>query len=466
MRLRFLGANRQVTGSRYLLEAGGLRLLVDCGLFQERPFLGRNWEPFPVAPSSLDAVLLTHAHLDHCGLLPKLVQEGFRGPILATAASTDLGRIVLLDAAHLQEEDAAFKRKRHRREGRRGPYPEVPLYTVEDAEEVLPLFRRVSYGEPLRLNERVEVRFFDAGHIIGSAMLEVMVREKGVPWRLVFSGDIGQWGKPLLRDPSVFSQADVVVMESTYGDRNHEDPGQAEDLLAQVILETVERGGNLVIPVFAIERAQEVLFFLDRLLAQDRIPHLLVFLDSPMAAAVSRVFLEHPECLDEETLGLLQRGENPLSFVGLKVVETVEESKAINRIRGSCIIMAGSGMCTGGRIKHHLVHNISRPECTILFVGYQAQGTLGRQILDGHPEVRIHGQFHPVRARIAQIHGFSAHADQKALLLWLSHFQSPPRYLFLTHGDEEVSLRLAEKLRREGKWRVEVPEYGQEWEFE
>ena len=241
MRLRFLGANRQVTGSRYLLEAGGLRLLVDCGLFQERPFLGRNWEPFPVAPSSLDAVLLTHAHLDHCGLLPKLVQEGFRGPILATAASTDLGRIVLLDAAHLQEEDAAFKRKRHRREGRRGPYPEVPLYTVEDAEEVLPLFRRVSYGEPLRLNERVEVRFFDAGHIIGSAMLEVMVREKGVPWRLVFSGDIGQWGKPLLRDPSVFSQADVVVMESTYGDRNHEDPGQAEDLLAQVILETVER---------------------------------------------------------------------------------------------------------------------------------------------------------------------------------------------------------------------------------
>jgi len=460
MKIQFLGADRQVTGSRYLLEAAGLRMLIDCGLFQERPYLERNWDPFPVPPASIDSLLLTHAHADHCGLIPRLVKQGFHKKILATAATIDLAKIVLLDAAHLQEEDAAFKKKRHEREGRRGPHPEIPLYTTREAEQAFPLFQEVPYETPVRFNDQTTVRYHDAGHILGSSMLEIEIAENGKKRSIIFSGDIGQWNKPLVRDPSIFESADFIVMETTYGDRNHEDLGEIEDLLARVINDTVERGGNIVIPIFAVERAQEMMFFLGKLARESRIPRLLVFLDSPMAVEVTKVFARYQASLDEEVREIYQSGQQPFDFPGLKLLTTVEESKAINRIRGSCIIMAGSGMCTGGRIKHHLMHNIERPESTILFVGYQARQTLGRQILDRSPRVRINGAMFQVKVRISQIEGFSGHAGKDDLLRWLDAFKTPPRRLFLTHGEEEVSLSLARLLQgRDRGWSVTVPKY-------
>ena len=466
MKLQFLGANNQVTGSRYLLEAGGLRMQVDCGMFQERKYRGLNWEPSAVPPGDIDFLLLTHSHVDHVGMVPKLVKDGFQGTIYCTRASARIASIVLLDAAHIQEEDAEFKKRRHQREGRRGRHPEVPLYTRTDAEKALPLFKGVAYDEPVALNDRVSVRFFEAGHILGSSSVEVTVRENGAERCIVFSGDLGQWDKALVRDPSPPSQADYIVMESTYGDSLHTDPGDPEDILCQVINETVARGGNVVIPTFAIERAQELMYHLNHLLIEDRIPHLLMFVDSPMAVNVTDVFRDHLECLDEETHELLRSKHNPFDFPGLKLVRTVEESKAINRIQGSCITMAGSGMCTGGRIKHHLVKHLPRPQSTILFVGYQAVSTLGRQIVDGADEVRIHGEMYPVRARVAQIHGFSAHADQADLERWVGSLEAAPRRVFVTHGEEKVSDFFAQKLATEKGWDTVVPDYKGSYELD
>ena len=459
MKIHFLGASQQVTGSCYLIEAAGVRLLVDCGLFQERAYLERNWAPFPVPPESLDFVLLTHVHLDHSGLLPKLVREGFRNRILTTPASADLLPIVLLDSAQIQEEDAAQKKKRHRKEGRRPRHPEVPLYTTAEAERVNRLVKRVPYEKRFALRKGVAVRFREAGHILGSASIELSLKEGRRSFRAVFSGDLGQWKKPLIRDPEVFKQAQTVVMESTYGDRDHDAPADTETSLGRIIKETVSAGGNIVIPVFAVERAQEMMFHLSRLIRQGRIPRLPVFLDSPMATDVTDVFLRHQECLDKETTGLFRSGQSPFQFAGLRYVRTQAESKAINGLRQPAVIMAGSGMCTGGRIKHHLVHNISRPESTILFVGYQAVGTLGRQITARPPEVRIFGQPRPLRARVEQIHGFSGHADRGGLMDWVGHFRPPLPVLFLTHGEKEVALGLARSLREERNLDVNVPGY-------
>jgi metallo-beta-lactamase family protein len=459
MKIKFLGANQQVTGSCTLLETDTARILVDCGLYQEREFLSRNWDNFPVAPDTIDMLLLTHVHLDHCGLIPKLVKDGFSGPILLTSPSEDLLPIVLLDSARIHEEDASYKKKRHKREGRKGPYPEIPLYTVKDAERALPLAQGVLYARSVPLKEQWEARFHDAGHILGSAIIEVIVREKGRQETVLFSGDIGQWNRPLMKDPTVFDYADYIVMETTYGNRDHDDPENVDKLLCEIINETVERGGNVVIPTFAIERAQELLFHLGRLSRQDRIPYLMTFLDSPMALDVTEVFVQYQESLDKDVMKILKKGKEPFGFPGLRLTRTTVESKSINSIRGSTIIMAGSGMCTGGRIKHHLVHNISRPESTILFVGYQARGTLGRLILDGKPEVRIHGQAYPVRAKIEQIQGFSAHAGQQDLYRWLDAFQSPPARLFLTHGEKESSHTLSELIRKKKKWKVTTPRY-------
>jgi len=459
MRIQFLGANRQVTGSRYLLEATGMKILVDCGLFQERLYLERNWEPFLVPPEEIDVILLTHAHLDHSGLIPRLIREGFSRKVMATGASVDLAKIVLLDSAHIQEEDAAFKKKRHQKEGRRGLYPEIPLYTVEDARESFPLFETVPYLQPIRLNDHITVRYHDAGHILGSSMLELDVGENGKSRKIIFSGDIGQWGKPLVHDPSVFAAADIVVMESTYGDRNHEDPGSIDDLLARIICDTTTRGGHVVIPVFALERAQELMFYLSKLGREGRIPRLPVFLDSPMAVEVTKIFARYPALLDHEAANLLKAGQPPFAFPGLKLLTSIEESKRVNQITSPCIIMAGSGMCTGGRIKHHLAHNIEHPESTVLFVGYQAKNTLGRQILEGQSQVRINGKMYHVRARIARIEGISGHAGKDDLLRWLKAFKTAPQHLFLTHGDEETSLSLAAFLEQEKRWPVTVPLY-------
>jgi metallo-beta-lactamase family protein len=462
MRIQFLGATKQVTGSRYFIELGDLRLLVDCGMYQERAHLGRNWEPSPVPPNHLDYVLLTHAHVDHCGLIPKLVRDGFHGKVLSTAATRDLAEIVLKDSAHVQAEDVLFKQKRHGREGRKGPFPLVPLFNPADVEHALQRFDSVPYDRPTRLAENVAVTFHDAGHILGSSMLEITARANGDSRTIIFSGDIGEWNKPIIRDPTLFSRADYVVMESTYGDREHDGIERVEEQLAEAINSTVARGGNIVIPTFAIERAQELMFYISRLVRQDRIPHLMVFLDSPMAVDVTEVFRRHEDCMDEETVKMLESGEPPCRFPGLRLVRETSESKAINRIKGSCIILAGSGMCTAGRIKHHLVNNISHRESTILFAGYQAVGTLGRLIVDGNKKVRIHGAQHQVKARVAQIHGLSGHAGQKSLLRWIGGFQNPPRRVFVTHGDEDASTHLADMIRAQHGWPVDVPGYRDE----
>jgi metallo-beta-lactamase family protein len=458
--LTFMGAARGVTGSRYLLEFGDIKLLVDCGLYQEREFQDRNWEPFRYPPGEIQAVLLTHAHLDHCGLLPKLVREGFRGRIICTPATADITRIILLDAAKIQEEDAAYKKKRHLREGRKGPYPEVPLYTVADAEATLPLFDTVEYDETVTVGDGIEATFHDAGHVLGSSMIKLRFSGEGEKRSIVFSGDIGRWDRPMLQDPSVFRRTDYIVMESTYGDREHEDNDEIGDELAGIVNETFRAGGKIIVPSFALQRAQEIMYYLNILRIEKRIPDLQIFLDSPMAIKITEVFKGYHELFDKEMKELLTNRQSPFDFTGLKMVETVAESKSLNDISDTVMIIAGSGMCTGGRIKHHLVNNISQPENTILFIGYQAEGTLGRHIVDGAKSVRIFGQPRPIRARIAQINGFSAHADRDDLLRWISKLSVKPRHVFITHGEKNAAENFQEFLQQKTGFEASVPEYG------
>jgi len=459
MKLHFLGANRQVTGSRYCLEAGTTKLLIDCGMYQERAYLDRNWETSPIPPDQIDAVLLTHVHIDHSGLIPRLAHEGFTGPIYCTRASASLAEVMLRDSAGIQVEDAEFKKKRHAKEGRRGKHPEVPLYRPEDVERCLPQFQGVPYARSVQISDSVSVTFRDAGHILGSAMLDVVVEAKGHRRRLLFSGDVGQWNKPLIRDPTLFEQADYVVMESTYGDRDHTDAGDIETQLADVINQTIARGGSVVIPTFAVERAQELMYYIGRLVHAQRIPPTQVFLDSPMAVDVTEIFREYQDSFDAETWELIMSDQPPLRFPGLQLIRKVSASKSVNRLKKPSIIMATSGMCTAGRIKHHLKHHIHRPESTVLFVGYQGRGTLGRLILEGKEEVRIHGRVYQVKAQISQIHGFSGHADRAGLLRWLGNLQSAPRHVFLTHGEEEGAESLASTIREDMQWDVSVPAY-------
>ena len=466
--LTFLGAAGYVTGSRFLLEAGRNRVLVDCGLCQEGENLRHNWEPFPVSPDTIDTVLLTHAHLDHCGWLPKLVHDGFRGRIFCTAPTADIARLLLVDSARIMQEDAEAKRLRHLREGRKGPYPEVPLYTVSDAERVFPLFSPVRYGERVQVAGHITAEFRDAGHILGSATVRVTARNRGADTAILFSGDLGRPDRPILHDPASQAGADCVVMETTYGDRLHP-PQNIEERLGLVIRETVAAGGNVVIPAFAVERAQEVLYYLGRLVNSGRIPLLPVLVDSPMAASVTEVFEKYPDLLDPDVAQAIRQGRSPFEFPGLRFVRTQQESEGVGRMPGSTVIIAGSGMATGGRIKRHLINNIGRPESTVLFVGYQANGTLGRQIVDGVKPVRILGAMHPVRARIERIDAFSAHADRDGLLAWLTALRRPepvegrpsPRRVFLVHGEEAASSSFASLLRQQDGWTVTAPAYGE-----
>lgn len=467
MKLHFLGANRQVTGSRYCLEVGGFELLIDCGLVQERPYLERNWDACPVPAHEVDAVLLTHIHIDHSGLLPRFVREGFRGPIYTTRATEALLETVLRDAAKIQGEDVEYKRKRHRREGRKGgAHPPTVLFDDADVDSTLPLVRAVGYERPLTVGPGVTVLFRDAGHVLGSAMIEVTVERDGKRTKIVFSGDIGQHGKPLIRDPSCPEEADYVVMESTYGDREHPRRGDVEGQLADVINETIGNRGNVVIPTFAVERAQELMFYIGRLVRAKRIPAVKVFLDSPMAVDVTEIYRGLSDFFDEETLEMMAENQPPLRFPGLTMSRTVSQSRAINNYREPCIIMASSGMCNAGRIKHHLRQNLGRTKSTILFVGHQGEGTLGRQILNGAESVRIHGQDHPVRARIAQLYGFSGHADRSGLLRWIDCFKPAPKRVFLTHGEESVANKLAAELRQSRGLTVDVPAYRQTVELD
>ncbi|MBM3143162.1 MAG: MBL fold metallo-hydrolase [Chloroflexi bacterium] len=463
IKLAFLGAAQSVTGSCYLIETGNFRFLIDCGLYQEREFKGRNWKPFAIPPETLDCVLLTHAHLDHSGLLPKLVNEGFRGTIYCSAATTEIAEIMLLDSAKIQQEDAVFKKKRHQKERRKGPYPEVPMYTMDDARASFPLFSPAKYGKTVSIDEGIEATFYDAGHVLGSSMIKVRIQQNGEHRTILFSGDIGRRNKPILRDPTLFEEADYVIAESTYGDRLLEPLKDTANKLADVINTTVKSKGNIIIPSFALERSQEILYYLNNFLIEDRIPHLMVFIDSPMAVSITGVFKHHPDLFDKEMVKLMRQKKSPFDFRGLHLVRTAEESKAINRIKGTIIVIAGSGMCTGGRIKHHLVTNISRKESTILFVGYQAAGTLGREIVNGAKKVRILGQHYPVKAKIVQINGFSAHADRDELLNWLSSLRNPPRRLFVTHGESSISQHFAGLVRGKMGWKVAVPEYREEF---
>ncbi|MBN2580912.1 MAG: MBL fold metallo-hydrolase [Pirellulales bacterium] len=459
MKLQFLGGAGQVTGSQYYLEADGARVIVDCGMHQEREHLARNWDKSPLPLRDIDALLLTHAHVDHCGLAPKLVAEGFRGPIITTSASADLIELVLRDSAEIQAEDAAFKQKRHRKEGRREKHPVKPLFTMRDVERTLPLVQEAKYEQPTRINDKVHAVFHDAGHILGSAMVELRVTDHSAPRRMIFTGDLGQWGRPIVRDPTVLTEADYIVIESTYGDRLHENHDSVESQLEQIVLEAVAEEGKVITPIFAIERAQELIYHLNRLLHAGRIPELPVFLDSPMAADANEIFCRHRECFDTAAKEIIANGGSLLRFPSLHVCRTVKESMAINSLKGPAVVMATSGMCTAGRIKHHLSHQIGNPACTVLFVGYQSRGTLGRQILDGNQQVRIHGVMRNVRARIRQIQGISGHADREGLLKWLGHFQRPPRRLFVTHGEPEASRALAEAVRQRFGWDVHVPEH-------
>ncbi|HYG59759.1 MAG TPA: MBL fold metallo-hydrolase, partial [Symbiobacteriaceae bacterium] len=414
MQLTFLGASGMVTGACYLLEAGGLRLLVDCGMFQGKEE-GLNRKPFGFHPGSLDGVILTHAHIDHSGRLPLLRKQGFSRPIYTHPATADLAAIMLMDSAHIQEADAERENRKGRRAGR---HLVEPLYTQNDARAVVNLFRPIPYGQLVRLNDSVEIRLQDAGHILGSAIVEVFeTDDKGRTVKLVFSGDLGQPHRPILRDPALIDEADYLVMESTYGNREHEPLESTRAALAEVIRSTISRGGNVVIPAFAVGRTQEVLYQLNALAEEGQLPRRLkVVLDSPLAIAATEVTARHREVYDEAAANRVHDGDDPFSFPGLVMSHTADDSRALNESKEPMVIISASGMCEAGRVLHHLKHNLWRPDSTILFVGYQAEGTLGRRILQGAAPVRILGEEVAVRARIESLPGLSAHADQAQLV--------------------------------------------------
>lgn len=461
MRLSFHGADRDVTGSCHLLEAAGKRLLIDCGMLQGSHELAeQNAADFGFEPKSIDAVLLTHAHLDHCGRLPLLVKRGFRGEIIATSATQELARLVLLDAGHLQEEEA---RRLAIHSKRRGDASSPPLYTVSDALDALGLFRRTAaYGAPVPLGPGLSATFLEAGHILGSASVRVEAIEGAATRSILFSGDIGNLDRPLLRPPAPPASAEFIVMESTYGDRLHRSMEASVEEFYRAVAETFARGGNVVIPTFALERAQEILFFLHKGVEDGKFPaSVQVFLDSPMAISATDVFKRHADCLAPGVAGLFAAGRDPLSVPNLHLARESADSIAINRIAGGAIIMAGSGMATGGRIRHHLRHNLWRAACSVVFVGYASAGTLARRIIDGARTVNVLGDEVPVKARIFTINGFSAHADQRELIDWHGRIGGNEA-TFIVHGEVAAMQALASRLKAP---RIEMPQLHQAFEL-
>jgi metallo-beta-lactamase family protein len=462
LKLSFHGADRGVTGSCHLVECAGKRVLIDCGLYQgSRELDEENAEPFGFDAASIDYVLLTHAHLDHCGRLPLLAKRGFRGEIITTSASRELVRLVMLDAAHLLEEDV---RHNAGRVGHGGASHDtkVPLYSTLDALNCLDYFGRTAvYSQVLEVAAGVHATFIDAGHILGSASIFLELEEQSHSTSVLFSGDLGNTGRLLLRSPATPPHAENVVMETTYGDRLHKPLGPSVDEFFEAITETFKRGGNVIIPTFALERAQELLYFLSQGIAQGRLTKSTqVYLDSPMAISATEIFRRHPECFEPATAKLFQDGHDPLDLPGLHFTRETAESVAINNIHGGAIIMAGSGMCTGGRVRHHLQHNLGREDSSIVFVGYAAVGTLARRIIDGAKQVTIFGENIPVKARIYTINGFSAHADEAELLTWQK--KTSATRTFLVHGEEDIMSQFAAHL---SDTRVEMPEPNQVFEL-
>ncbi|MEG6616451.1 MBL fold metallo-hydrolase [Peptococcaceae bacterium 1198_IL3148] len=463
MRVKFLGAAQMVTGSCFLLEVGSSKILIDCGLFQgPKEIKERNYRNFPIPPSSIDFILLTHAHIDHSGLIPKLIKHGFSGRIIATSATVDLCEVMLPDCGHIQEMECERKNRKNRRSGRRLI---EPIYTAEDGARALRYFERVKYGDIIPITPEVTVRFIDAGHIFGSSMIEIWVKEGQEETKLLFSGDIGNYDQPFINNPSLVFNADYVFMESTYGNRRHKNSHNKAEMLAQAIRDTYKKGGNLVIPAFAVGRTQDIVYEIAELQRNGEIPILPIYIDSPMAIRTTQIFDRHPNIYDTETTQLISEGNHPLRLKNLSFTITADESRELNMKSDCNIIISASGMCDAGRIKHHLRHNLWRPESTILIVGYQAIGTLGRRLVEGEKHVRIHGEEVVVRAEIRNIDGYSAHADQNGLLAWLKHFKKQPRKVFLVHGETEAAENLAGLIKQQLNIPVLIPEYLQEVEL-
>lgn len=458
MQLSFLGAAREVTGSCFLLEAEGVRFLVDCGMRQGgRKATERNHKPFEFDPKSIDFVLLTHAHIDHSGLLPKLTKAGFKGPIYATPATVDLLGVMLPDSAHIQEVDAQRNAKRSKR---KTPLP--ALYSLQDAQACLQQTRSIGYDKEYAPHTSVRFRFRDAGHILGSAIIEIWLTEQGHTTKLVFSGDLGQPGRPILREPTLIEEADILVIESTYGDRLHKDLAATKDEMIAIVEQTLfKQGGNVIMPAFAVGRTQQVLYYLHQLTREGRLQDLKIFVDSPMATEATRITREHLELFNEQSKNLAEWHAQDGNLPYLQFTESVDESKALSEIHAGAIIISASGMCDAGRIRHHLRNNLPRPECSVLLPGFQAQGTLGRRLVDGAKRVRMFGEEVPVRAAIYSVDSLSAHADQKALLEWATAFRKPPMQTFVVHGEAVAAQTLADELNNMPGWQVTVPKLGQ-----
>lgn len=468
MKVTFCGATKTVTGSNFLVEGAGKKFLVDCGLYQggAKDEI-KNEEPFPYNINEIDFMLLTHAHIDHSGRIPKLYKEGYRNPIYATNATCDLCAIMLPDSGHIQETETEWK---NRKRIRRGEEELVPIYDAETAAKSLELFKGEPYNQIIELDDDIHVRFNDAGHMLGSSTIEIWIRENGENKKIVFSGDLGNNDIPLLAEPTMIQDADFLVMESTYGNRLHIKNENKAKTFINIVTDTIKNGGTVVIPSFAVGRTQEILYELNKIKdSEDDSPEferkyrLLmntpVYVDSPLAISATEVFKENMDLFDEETQELIKRGDNPLEFPGLKFTQTVEESKALNESDESAIIISASGMCEVGRIKHHLKHNIWNPKNTILFVGYQAPGTLGRKIVDGAKTVKIFGEEVAVNARVEYIEGYSGHADQAGLLHFVDSFVKKPNYIFLVHGEEESQKVLRDKINENFDLPVSIPDY-------
>ena len=473
MKITFLGATQTVTGSNFLVEAAGKKFLVDCGLHQgkyEEELL--NEEPFEYNVNDIDFMLLTHAHIDHSGRIPKLYKDGYRNPIYATKATCDLCNIMLPDSGHIQETENEIKNKKRKRNGQK---PIDPLYTAEDAENCMEVFRNVEYDQIIKLDDNISVRYNDAGHMLGSSIIEVWITENEETKKIVFSGDIGNNDIPLLSSPTMIDSCDYLIMESTYGNRLHLKNDKKASMFLDIVSETLENGGTVVIPSFAVGRTQEILFELDKVKEMKRndknfskeyeiLMNAKVYVDSPLATSATEVFEKNMDLFKPEVQEFIKRGDNPLDFPGLNFTQSVEESKALNMSDEPCIIISASGMCDVGRIKHHLKHNIWNPKNTILFVGYQAPGTLGRRIVDGEKKVKILGEEFAVKARVEYIEGYSGHADQEWLLNFVYSFRNKmPKHIFLVHGEPDAQETLKNKIEQNTNIPVTIAKYGEEY---
>ena len=469
MKITFLGATKMVTGSNFLVEGAGKKFLVDCGMYQggERDEM-QNHEPFAYDVNEIDFMLLTHAHIDHSGRIPKLYKEGYRNPVITTKATRDLCSIMLPDSGHIQEQEIEWRNRKRMREGKEAL---PPLYTAQDAIDTMEIFQPVNYDEIIEIDPNIYVRFNDAGHMLGSAIIEVWVKEDGKEIKAVFTGDLGNNDIPLLSSPTMIESCDYLVMESTYGGRLHIRNDDKAKMFLDIVSETLDKGGTVVIPSFAVGRTQEILYELNNLKDvqdseefKEKYATLMkapVYVDSPLAISATEIFRENANLFDEETQAIIESGDNPLEFPGLQFTRTADESKALNEKNESSIIISASGMCEVGRIKHHLKHHLWDPNSTILFVGYQAPGTLGRRIVDGEKMVRIFGEEIAVNARIEYIEGYSGHADQEWLMNFVYSFITKPKHIFLVHGEPSGQEILKSKIEEEAKLPVTIPEYGQ-----